>query len=85
MIVLTEIWNAIADMINSVLSVVFSFLPPSPFKDMLDSMSDIEVLQYLNWIVPVGDFLEIMIVWLAAIIVFYAYQVILRWLKAVAD
>lgn len=82
---MTDIWNAIADVINSVLSVVFSFLPPSPFKDMFTAMADNEVIQYLNWFIPVGDFLVMMAVWLGAIIVFYAYQVILRWLKAVAD
>lgn len=82
---MTDIWNAIADMINSILSVVFSFLPPSPFRGMFTAMADNEFIQYLNWFVPVGDFLIMMAVWLGAIIVFYAYQVILRWLKAVAD
>ena len=82
---MSEIWNAISSIINSVLSVVFSFLPPSPFKDVFKGMAENEVIQYINWFVPVGDFLAMMVVWLGAIIVFYTYQVILRWIKAVAD
>lgn len=48
-------------------------------------MADNEVIQYVNWFIPVGDFLSMMAVWLGAIVVFYTYQVVLRWIKAVAD
>lgn len=67
------------------MSFIFSFLPPSPFKGIFDGMADNEVIQYVNWFIPVGDFLSMMAVWLGAIVVFYTYQVVLRWIKAVAD
>lgn len=82
---MAEIWNAIVGIVNSLLSAVFSFLPPSPFRGVFEGMADSEVLQYLNWFVPVGDFLAMMAVWLGAIAVFYMYQVILRWIKAIDD
>lgn len=82
---MTDIWNGIGGVINSLLSFVFSFLPPSPFKGMFEVMIDNEILQYLNWFVPIGDFITILSVWLGAIIVFYSYQIVLRWIKATAD
>lgn len=82
---MADIWSAIAGIINSILSFVFSFLPPSPFKGMFTAMADNEILQYLNWFVPVSDFVAMLSVWLGAIIVFYAYQIVLRWIKATAD
>lgn len=82
---MVTIWNGIADVLNSLLSVVFFFLPPSPFKGFWNGLANNEVIQYMNWFVPVGDFIAITAVWLAAIAVFYAWQVILRWLKAIGD
>lgn len=61
------------------------FLPLSPFKQYWTALADNEVIQYMNWFIPVGEFIAITVTWLAAIAVFYAYQVILRWLKAISD
>ena len=82
---MTDIWNGIGGVVNSLLSFVFSFLPTSPFKGMFEVMVDNEILQYLNWFVPIGDFITILSVWLGAIVVFYSYQIVLRWIKATAD
>lgn len=82
---MAAVWEFIADLINSILNVVFSFLPVSPFKDVFTAMADNTVIQYLNWIIPVGELLSMITVWLGAIITFYAYQVVLRWIKAIGD
>lgn len=82
---MVTIWNGIAGVINQILSVVFFFLPLSPFKQSWTALADNEVIQYMNWFIPVGEFIAITVTWLAAIAVFYAYQVILRWLKAISD
>lgn len=82
---MVTVWNGIAGVINQVLSVVFFFLPLSPFKQYWTALADNEVIQYMNWFIPVGEFIAITVTWLAAIAVFYAYQVILRWLKAIGD
>lgn len=81
----SSIWEAIATFINSFLSSIFVFLPESPFKEFVTAFSDNEILQYLNWFIPVGEFISILLVWLSAIVIYYAYQIILRWIKAIAD
>lgn len=82
---MTSIWNALADILNAILSVIFFFLPESPFRDSLTAFTDNEIVQYLNWFIPVADFITMMSYWLAAIALFYAYQLILRWIKAIGD
>ena len=66
-------------------AIILSVLPTSPFDKYLDSLGNLDYLGYLNWFIPVGEFIAITVTWLAAIAVFYAYQVILRWLKAISD
>ena len=73
------------DALNWALSKIFFFLPESPFKGVLSDFADNEVLQYINWFLPVGEIVGILALWLTAIIGFYAYQVILRWIKAIGN
>jgi len=62
-------------------SILF-FLPNDPLRPFIDSMAGGEWLGYLNWFVPIGTMISIGYAWLAAIAIFYTYQVILRWIKA---
>ena len=82
---INTIWNSIATLLNALLSQVFVFLPPSPFKEHIVTFSENETVQYINWFIPVGQMITVTVAWLSAIAVFYAYQVILRWIKAVDD
>ena len=61
------------------------FLPDSPFTAFIESIEETPWLGYLNWFVPVGTFVGIGTLWVAAIIVFYVYQMIFRWAKVVGD
>lgn len=71
--------------LQAVAAVLLSFLPDSPFKPFIDSVEKAEWLHYLNWFVPIGTFVSIGIAWVGAIVVFYTYQMILRWAKVVGD
>lgn len=71
--------------LNYVAAKIMFFLPDSPFREFITGLSDVPWIRYLNWFVPVGTFVTIGAVWVAAIAVFYVYQIILRWAKAVAD
>ena len=71
--------------LQSIASVILSILPNSPFRPFIDSMEQFEWLGVLNWFVPIGTFVTIGASWLAAIAVFYTYQLILRWAKVVGD
>lgn len=67
----------------TVANTLLSFLPESPFQKFLKAMGDIPGLGYLNYFVPVSEMVVIAEAWLAAIAVFYIYQLILRWVKMI--
>lgn len=77
--------KAIQGFIQQVLGIILSILPDSPVRPFVDQLSNVGFLPYLNWFVPVGTLVAIGTSWLAAITVFYTYQIILRWAKAVGD
>lgn len=69
--------------VNSLLGVVFAFLPSSPFQPVIASVQGWDWLRWLNWFVPVGTLLSIGELWLTAIVTYYAYSVILRFINAI--
>ncbi len=69
--------------LGEVLAFALSFLPDSPFQGFLDGLEKVPYLAYLNWFIPIGDFLKILGVWCAAIGIFYIVSVILRFVKAI--
>ena len=75
---MSSLWDSFADMLMDV-------LPVSPFRQFLDSFSDLPFLGYLNWFVPVRAMLIILAAWLGAITTYYLYSVIMRWLKVIGD
>lgn len=77
--------SKINDLLQSLVSIIMSILPNSPVQPFIDSIQSVSWLGWLNWVVPVGTFVTIGAAWLAAIVVFYTYQLILRWSKAVGD
>lgn len=62
---------------------LITVLPRSPFQGFLSNFKTAfsPYLGYLNWFIPIGDFLNIFSVWLGAVIVFYLYSIIMRWVK----
>lgn len=75
--------GAIQDFIVNVLNAMLSFLPDSPFATYLDNTVVNKYLGYVNWFIPVADMIAIGQAWLIAIAVFYIYQALLRWVKAI--
>lgn len=71
--------------LKAIAAVVLSILPNSPFRSFIDSIGTFEWLGVLNWFIPVGTLVLIGTSWLAAIAVFYVYQIILRWAKVVGS
>lgn len=58
-------------------------LPTSPFAGFLNNFRNAfsPYLGWLNWCVPIKDFLTIFSVWLGAVALFYVYSIIMRWVK----
>ena len=78
-------FNAIMEILNTVLNYIFVFLPESPFKDIIKEVESIPFLPYVNYFIPIDKLLAMTSIWLGAIVVFYVYQIILRWIKAIGD
>lgn len=67
---------------GSIVKLLFSVLPPSPFR-LLDSSAISEHLATLNYFVPISSMITASELWLASISVYYLYQIVMRWIKAI--
>lgn len=74
----TSLWDQLGDGLMEV-------LPTSPFRGFLDEFSSLPYLSYLNWFVPVRGILNVLVAWLGAVALFYAYSIVMRWLKVIGD
>ncbi len=78
-------FDTLTDTIINGIKAVLNFLPDSPFT-ILDTMSSSEFsewLGFLNWFIPVNTFVAILESWLVCVGLYYIYQVVLRWVKAI--
>lgn len=64
---------------------ILNALPLSPFDSFIQGIGNIDYLGYLNWFIPVGTFIKILLAWVTAIGVFYIYSIIMRWVKMIGD
>lgn len=71
------------DGLKQVLVLALSILPDSPFRGFLDGLAELPFLGYLNWIVPISDFISLLSIWCAAVSIFYIASVLLRFAKAI--
>ena len=67
----------------ALVAFVLAFLPDSPFTTVAESISNVPYLQYLNWFFPVTECIAVFEVWLTAVLVYYVYQAIMRWIKVI--
>lgn len=67
--------------LDKFLYTVLSLFPLSPFMPAILELSSLPYLGYINWFVPVGDFIKMGTLWITAIGVYYAWSVIARWVK----
>jgi hypothetical protein len=77
--------NWLMNWLRSILGTILFFLPNDPFTGYIESMAGASWLGALNWFIPFGTLVGIGGTWLIAIGIFYAYQVILRWVKAIGS
>lgn len=75
--------DGIIDFINGALGSVLGFLPDSPFLAYMGILKNQEWLSTLNWLMPIGEMIAVGQVWLGAVGIYYIYQIILRWARAV--
>lgn len=76
------VWSFLTDFLSNAVSWVTALLPDSPFQ----AISTTPIAPYLpmiNWFLPFDFVVTTLGLWLTAIAVYYAYSIILRWVKAV--
>lgn len=64
--------------LNNLAVAVLDFLPDSPFRAFIDGLGEIPMLGYLNYFIPISDFVALLAAWTAAIAVFYILSAVLR-------
>ena len=73
----------LTDFLNEIQVIIMALLPDSPFRGMILPNDIREILGYINWLVPFYMIGNTLLVWIGAITVYYAYQLILRWIKSI--
>lgn len=71
------------ELVNKFASMILSVLPHSPVQKYLASFDKLPYLGWLNWFVPVSAIITVAETWLVCIGLFYLYQIILRWVRAI--
>lgn len=76
--------NALVGIINALFGLITTLLPKSPFGVISNYVADIPFLGFLNYFIPIGVMLDILLLWASAMIVYFVGGIVLRWLKVIA-
>lgn len=71
----------ILDIFTQLWGTIISFLPGSPFRNIIASLSYVPYMQYLNWFFPVHECVIVLEVWLTAVAIYYTYSAIMRFIR----
>ena len=74
--------NHIISGLGTALTVLVGILPNSPIQ-AIDNSAISQYLGCINWIIPVSDMLAELSLFCAAVLIYYAIQIVLRWIKVV--
>jgi len=79
-VAIISIINRVIEAAGSAISAIFALLPNSPFLwvEEIDS----EVLEAINWIIPISAMISHIQLYVTAVAIYYALRIALRWLKA---
>lgn len=80
--ILIDFVNLLIEKFVSISNIIFGILPDSPFKNLNASL-DQTFLGYINWILPISEMIELLVLWAAAIAIYYTVSNILRIIKSI--
>ena len=80
---ISDIGNEILGWIQDKAYWLCNFLPRSPFKAIIRRMGNIPYIDNIAWFIPIDEIILLTMYWTSAILIYYAYQIILRWVKAI--
>lgn len=85
--ILVYILNTVIVLFAKVLGFIIGVLPTSPFLSVQSSLLSGEgigkYIQYLAWLLPIKNMVIIIGTWLSAMIIYYCYSVVMRWIKLI--
>lgn len=76
-------FNEITTLLNNLLVFAVSGLPTSPFTFITMNSSVSRYIGSINYFIPISYMVSVLQVWCVAIAIFYIWQVLLRWAKAI--
>lgn len=77
--------NWFQELLNKFGQWLLSVLPTSPFRGFLGNFKSHfnPYLGYLNYFIPISDFIAIIVAFLGVVALFYLYSIIMRWIKMI--
>lgn len=79
---ISSIGNNILTWIEQKAGFLVYMLPTSPFRRIIDLMGEIPYIDQIGWFLPIDEIILLLLYWTGAIAVYYAYMIVLRWIKA---
>lgn len=78
------IWiiNKIIEKVGAVITILFAWLPDSPFQGLIGSAA--QWTQYINYVIPVYSIILHLSLYLTAVAIYYVVRIALRWAKAIS-
>lgn len=74
--------NMIIAGLAAIINAIVVILPSSPFK-ALDNSPINQYLGMVNWFIPAYDILAELTAFCLAVLVYYGYSIVMRWIKAI--
>lgn len=72
----------LGDFLNGLIQSIIAALPQDPFQVYLSGVSG-DWVGWLNWFIPVKAINRVLAAWITAVLAFYAYQAIARWMHLI--
>lgn len=74
--------NGFFDWVTAAIASVVNVLPDSPFSITIPAHIA-HIMGYVNYFIPIGQMVTFLVGWTSCIAVWYAFSLLLRWIKAI--
>lgn len=75
-------FDSLGSNLMNALTWVIELLPNSPFQ-AINTSEVSSFMGTLNWFIPIDKMVAELELWLSCVVIFYVYQIILRWVRAI--
>lgn len=79
---LTDLVSSAIDLIFNIILAILKILPASFVTQQLESMSELPLLSYVNWLIPFNDMKPILTIWLSSCLAIVTVSIIQKNIKS---